>query len=80
MGLGPVINGRQQPVTPRDGKAWADTVNAQPMPAGETRKALALGKCNADGSNFQPYEKPVEREAPASRPTGSYLWLGDYRL
>ncbi len=27
MGLGPIKNGKQQVITPRDGKAWCDVVN-----------------------------------------------------
>jgi hypothetical protein len=79
MGLGPIKNGAQQVITPRDGKAWCDTVNSAPMPAQPARSVLALGTCNADGSGFKPYDKPIERQVPDQR-TGSYLWLGDFRL
>ncbi len=71
---------KQQTVdTPRDGKAWCDIVNTEPLPATATRSVLAIGRCNADGSGCQAYDKPIERQAPDTR-TGSYLWLGDYRL
>lgn len=65
--------------TPRDGKAWCDTVNTDPLPAQPTRSVLALGTCAADGSGFASYERPIERQVPAG-PSGSYLWLGDYKL
>lgn len=65
--------------TPRDGKAWCDTVNSTPMPDQPTRTVMAIGRCNADGGDYQAYDKPVERKVPAG-PSGSYLWLGDYRL
>ncbi len=64
--------------TPRDGKAWCDVVNSEPMPAVPMNKTMAIGSCDADGSNFKPYAKPIMREVPA--PSGSYLWLGDYRI
>jgi hypothetical protein len=67
MGLGQFKNGRHQPITPHAG-SWADTVNKTPMPAGRTNTALAIGKCNADGSGFVPYEKPIPRQ-----------WVGDLR-
>jgi hypothetical protein len=79
MGLGPIKNGAQQPITPRDGKAWCDTVNSTPLPEQPTRSVLALGTCNADGSGYKQYETPIERRVPAG-PSGSYLWLGDLRL
>lgn len=56
MGTGPIKNGKQQVITPRNGKNWADVVN-------------------------KPVEKPAtpsNSEKPA--PTGSYLWLGDFKL
>lgn len=65
--------GNFDPKSIRDGKAWCDVVNTEPLPKTPTRKVLALGTCDADGSNYKPYEKPVEREVPA--PTGSYIWL-----
>lgn len=67
------------PKSIRDGKAWCDAVNTEPMPKQPTRSALALGKCNADGSGYVPYAKPIEREVPC-QPTGTYMWLGDLRL
>jgi hypothetical protein len=68
MGLGPTKGGKQLPITQHAG-SWADTANKTPMPTGPMNTALAIGKCNADGSGFTPYEKPVPR-----------LWKGDYRL
>lgn len=65
--------------TPRDGKSWCDTVNNTPMPQGATRTVVVIGKCDANGDNFKPYDKPIERKVPETR-SGSYLWLGDYRL
>ncbi|GAC1605827.1 MAG: hypothetical protein NVS3B3_04460 [Aquirhabdus sp.] len=56
--------------TPRDGKAWCDVVNTQPMTK-LTRPVLAIGTCNADGSGYKPYPNAIERQVP----TGSYLWL-----
>ena len=79
MGLGPIKNGMQQVITPPDGTAWCDTVNNTPMPAQPTRTVLAIGTCKADGSELKLYDKPIERQVPDQR-TGSYLWLGDYRL
>ena len=79
MGIGPIMNGRQQPVTPRKGKACCDTVNTEPLPKQPTCGVLALGTCAADGSGFIPHEQPIERQV-ADGPTGSYLWLGDFRL
>lgn len=61
MGYGPTKNGVQHVITPRDGKAWCDTVNTTPMPV-RHRSVLALGTCRADGSGFVPYDKPVERQ------------------
>lgn len=55
--------------TPRDGRAWCDTVNKTPMPADRMNTALAIGTCNADGSGFKPYPDPKHR-----------LWKGDFRL
>ncbi|MEJ7805003.1 MAG: hypothetical protein WKG03_03655 [Telluria sp.] len=79
MGLGPIKNGVQQVTTPRDGKAWCDVVNSKPLPEQPPRCVLALGSCNADGSGFKSYEKPVERTVAAG-PSGCYLWLGDFRV
>lgn len=31
MGYGPVVNGKQLPITPRNGSNWCDTVN-EPIP------------------------------------------------
>lgn len=45
--------------TPRDGKAWCDVVNKEPLPKQPTRSVMAIGKCNADGSGFKPYPKPI---------------------
>jgi len=65
--------------TPRDGKAWCDVVN-DPIPQHvkdhRMTTVLALGSCDADGSNFKPYDKPIVRQVPAPvGPTGTYLWL-----
>lgn len=70
------------PKSIRNGKAWCDVVNTEPLPVTPRRTALAIGSCNADRSNFKPYDTPVEVESPflSPNPTGSYIWLGDFRL
>lgn len=55
MGHGSIKNGKQQVITPRNGKNWADVVN-------------------------KPAEKPQPAAAEKQKPTGSYLWLGDFKL
>lgn len=62
-----------KPISKYEG-SWADRINKEPLPKSPTRKVLALGTCDADGSSFKPYDAPVEREVPDTR-TGSYLWL-----
>lgn len=78
MGLGELKNGRHQAITPYEG-SWAATVNTTPLPAKPRRTTLAIGTCNADGSGFKPYDKPIERELP-HQPSGSYLWLGEGKV
>jgi hypothetical protein len=68
--------------TPRTGKAWCDTVNTTPMPKTKTRNALSIGTVNLDGTGFVAHKKPIERLVldTITKPTGSYLWLGDLKL
>lgn len=63
------------PKSIRDGKAWCDVVNIEPLPTQPMRQVTALGTCDHDGSNFKPYDKPIVRDVPM--PTGSYLWLNE---
>lgn len=69
MGLGPMKNGRHQAISSYAG-SWAATVNKTPMPAAPTRTALAIGRCDRDGSNYQAYDEPIERP----------LWNGGYLI
>ena len=65
--------------TPRDGKAWCDTVNSAPMPTQPTHSVIAVGTCNSDGSGYRPYDKPIERQVQDRR-IDTYLRRGDSRL
>jgi|GEM_PF-2885768 len=63
--------GNCDPKAIRNGRAWCDVVNKEPLPATPTSKFLAIGKCKLDGSDYQPYDEPVERNVA----TGTYIWL-----
>lgn len=61
------------PKSIRDGKAWRDVVNTTPSVKPAMRSVLAIGSCNADGSGFKPYPKPVERKVVGLYNGGYYL-------
>jgi hypothetical protein len=52
------------PKSIRNGKAWCDVVNKEPLSAQPTRSVLALGTCKAEGSDFKSYPTLVVRHVP----------------
>lgn len=66
MGYGPIVNGKQTPITPRE-NSWAVRVNdpvQQHVRDHMTREVTVIGTCDLDGSNFKPYDPPRTRRVP----------------